>query len=297
MKTNKSKLTAILIIIVCALIAVNALTYITGKKNNITDLDSLNVPENLVITNLSVGKADCAVLKYNGYVGMIDCGTYDAFETIDSFLQSEGISKIDFLILTHYDQDHIGSAVNILNSYEVSNIYLADYVSQKEYYSSLMDAVNNRKNVFFLNENTSFNYDDLYIDIYPASAPDSLLEDNKNMDNNMSLVSMITFGTKKFLFTGDIEKDRIDQILDDNINLNADYIKMPHHGGYEKNIEDLLNIVNPSIAVISTSDERPADEKLTLLLSAMGIETYDTTYGSIVTICDKNTIKTAQKSD
>ena len=113
----------------------------------------------------------------------------------------------------------------------------------------------------------------------------------------MSLVSMLTFGTKKFLFTGDIEKDRIDQILEDDINLNADYIKMPHHGGYEKNSEDLLNIVNPSIAVISTSDERPADEKLTWLLSDMGIETYDTTYGSIITICDKNTIKTAQKSD
>ena len=118
-----------------------------------------------------------------------------------------------------------------------------------------------------------------------------------NMDNNMSLVSMITFGTKKFLFTGDIEKDRIEQVINDDYSLTADWIKMPHHGGYTKNTADLLAIVDPAYAVISTSNERPAEEKLMDLLSSLDIETYDTTYGTIVTYCDKNSIKITQKSN
>ncbi|MBO6242449.1 MAG: MBL fold metallo-hydrolase [Butyrivibrio sp.] len=298
MNNNKKKTNYLLpftLLLLFALIA--ALYFSKGFNSSENEITSTSKNDSFVITNLNVGKADCAVLEYKNYVGLIDAGTYEAFETIDKFLKDNSISKIDFMILTHYDQDHIGSAVNILNSYEVSSIYLPDYVSQKEYYAGLMEAVENKDNVFFIDNNMSFGYEDLYIDLYPASDPDSLLEDSKNMDNNMSLVSMITFGGKKFLFTGDIEKDRIKQLLDEQLDLSADYIKMPHHGGYEKNSEQLLSAVSPEIAVISTSGERPADEKLTALLSSMNIETYDTTYGNIVIYCNEDSIKAEQKSN
>lgn len=298
MKKNKSRSSLLLILIICLLILLIGLTQFIAHGNSSTsDIPSEIGGGNLTITNLNVGKADCAVLQVDDIVGMIDTGTYDAYSTIDSFLKDNSITEIDFLILTHYDQDHIGSAVKILSSVDVKNIYLADYVSQKEYYADLMDSIKTRENVYFVNENISFDYNDLSIDIYPASSPEVLLSDSKNMDNNMSLVSMITFGTKKFLFTGDIEKDRIEQVINDDYSLTADWIKMPHHGGYTKNTADLLAIVDPAYAVISTSNERPAEENLMDLLSSLDIETYDTTYGTIVTYCDKNSIKITQKSN
>ncbi|SEF42237.1 Metal-dependent hydrolase, beta-lactamase superfamily II [Butyrivibrio sp. Su6] len=298
MKKNKSKSGLLLILIICLLILLIGLTQFIAHGNSSTsDIPSEIAGGSLTITNLNVGKADCAVLQADDIVGMIDTGTYDAYTTIDNFLKDNSITEIDFLILTHYDQDHIGSAEKILSSVDVKNIYLADYVSQKEYYAGLMDSIKTRENVYFVNENISFNYNDLIIDIYPASSPEVLLSDSKNMDNNMSLVSMITFGTKKFLFTGDIEKDRIEQVINDDYSLTADWIKMPHHGGYTKNTSDLLSLVDPSFAIISTSNERPADDKLMDLLSSLGIETYDTTYGTIVTYCDKNSIKITQKSN
>lgn len=298
MKKNKSKSGLLLILIICLLILLIGLTQFIAHGNSSTsDIPSEIAGGSLTITNLNVGKADCAVLQTDDIVGMIDTGTYDSYSTIDSFLKDNSITEIDFLILTHYDQDHIGSAVKILSSIDVKNIYLADYVSQKEYYAGLMDSIKTRENVYFVNENISFNYNDLIIDIYPASSPEVLLSDSNNMDNNMSLVSMITFGTKKFLFTGDIEKDRIEQVINDDYSLTADWIKMPHHGGYTKNTADLLAIVDPAYAVISTSNERPAEEKLMDLLSSLDIETYDTTYGTIVTYCDKNSIKITQKSN
>ena len=298
MKKNKSRSGLLLILIICLLILlIGLIQFIAHGNSSTSDIPSEIAGGSLTITNLNVGKADCAVLQAGDIVGMIDTGTYDAYSTIDSFLKDNSITEIDFLILTHYDQDHIGSAVKILSSVDVKNIYLADYVSQKEYYAGLMDSIKTRENVYFVNENISFDYNNLSIDIYPASSPEVLLSDSQNMDNNMSLVSMITFGTKKFLFTGDIEKDRIEQVINDGYSLTADWIKMPHHGGYTKNTADLLTIVDPAYAVISTSSERPAEEKLTDLLSSLGIETYNTTYGTIVTYCDKNSIQITQKSN
>ncbi|SFP45084.1 Metal-dependent hydrolase, beta-lactamase superfamily II [Butyrivibrio proteoclasticus] len=298
MNKHKSKPGLLLILIICLLIIIIGITqYVTHNNSSAIDESHVFSEGGLTIANLNVGKADCAVLQVDDIVGMIDTGTYDAYSTIDSFLKDNSITEIDFLILTHYDQDHIGSAVKIISSYDVKNIYLADYVSQKEYYTGLMDCIKARENIYFVNENIAFNYNDISIDIYPASSPDELLSNSNNADNNMSLVCMITFGAKNFLFTGDIEKDRIEQVINDGYSLSADWIKMPHHGGYTKNTSDLLAIVDPDFAIISTSNERPAEEKLLDLLSSLSIKTYDTTYGTIITYCDKNSIEITQKSN
>ncbi len=244
----------------------------------------------LVITNLNIGKADCAVLQCNEIVGIIDTGTYESYNTLTGFLQKNSISEIDFLILTHYDQDHIGGAINLLEDYRCDSIYLADYVSDKKYYSALMDLVSNLANVNFVSKEQTISYGPLSLIILPADEPVSLLENENNRDNNMSLVTMISFVNKQFLFTGDIEKDRIAQMLSFNDNLEADWIKMPHHGEYQKKVAQLLEAVMPEYAVISTSNEKPVEEKLIDLLKEDNIKIYDTTESDVITICDGNNI-------
>ncbi len=241
----------------------------------------------LVVTNLDVGKADCAVLQYQDTTGIIDTGTEEKYNTIDSFLSDNAIDSIDYMILTHYDQDHIGSAVKLLQKYPVDTIYIPDYESEKRYYPGLMEELEHHDNVITVGTDpVDFQYDNLNVRLLPAEDPDPLLADQSNRDNNMSLVSMVDFGENKLLFTGDIEADRITQIVNSGDDLDADWIKLPHHGSYEKEIQALLEMVTPEDSVISTSSKEKPDKKLLKKLDEYGIHSYDTMDGNVVTICD-----------
>ncbi|MCR5024912.1 MAG: MBL fold metallo-hydrolase [Lachnospiraceae bacterium] len=250
----------------------------------------------LTVTNLKVGKADSAVLLYKDHAGIIDVGTEEAYPVIDSFLKNSHVEKIDYMILTHYDQDHIGSAVSLIDDYDIEKIYLPDYVSEKRHYQELMDRVKTLENVTFVNTTVSEHLDGLTLDIIPASDPEKLTEDTNDYDNNMSLLCMVSLGSKKLFFTGDIEKDRIAGILDSSLNIRADWIKLPHHGSHEKKMKKFLKKVSPRYSVISTSSEEPPDEELLTLLTDLKIENYDTINDNVVTECDGRSIKVTGSS-
>ena len=91
-----------------------------------------------VIASLNVGKADCSILAYQGSFGLIDTGTREAYDLIDKVLSLNHQQTIDYLIISHYDKDHVGSAVKLLQNYNVKEIYLPAYVSSKSGYSQLM---------------------------------------------------------------------------------------------------------------------------------------------------------------
>lgn len=240
----------------------------------------------LVITNLSVGKADCAVLKYKDVTGIIDLGTEDSFAIISRFLGNPENTDIDFLILTHYDEDHVGCALRFLSEYDVKDIYLPDYVSTKESYLPLTAALESKDNVYFVSEEKKVKYLDLYLRLMPPSDPEPILEDEKNRDNNMSLMCMAGIGLKKFFFTGDIENDRMEQLISGSEDIRADWIKLPHHGDYKKKTDKFLNNVSPTYAVISTSADTPPEDKLIEYLQEDGIKTCITAFGSVTTRSD-----------
>ena len=241
----------------------------------------------LVITNLDVGKADCAVIQYKETAGIIDTATEDAYGIIDAFLKEKKISSFEYMILTHYDRDHIGSAVKILDKYEVKKVFIPDYVSEKKYYKGLMEKLEGREGVITVSgTEETFDLQGISIRVIPAADPEALKEYENNYDNNMSLLTMRDYDGKRFLFTGDIEKQRISQIIESGEDIKADWIKMPHHGSYEKRINKFLKQVSPLYSVISTSEDHPPDEKLLEVIEKNNIENFDTMNGNIVTVCD-----------
>ena len=250
----------------------------------------------LTVTNLKVGKADCAVLIYNDHSGLIDTGTRESYPVIDSFLKKNNVEKIDYMILTHYDKDHIGSAVPLIDAYDIEKIYLPDYTSEKQHYPELMNRVKDMDNTEFVSSPYTEETDSLSIEIIPADPQQDISEDDKDYDNNMSLLCMVSLGNKKLLFTGDIEKDRIAGILDSSLNIDADWIKLPHHGSYEKKMKKFLKKVSPEFSVISTSDEKMPDEELISLLNDLHIKNYDTINENVVTECDGTTLKVTGSS-
>ncbi len=101
---------------------------------------------------------------------------------------------------------------------------------------------------------------------------------------------MLTYGDNRLLFAGDIEKDRIRQMLDTGEDLDADWIKWPHHGKYQKIDSEFLDQVTPEYVVISTSVEKAPSEKLDELLSSEQIESFCTIDGNMETVSDGHTL-------
>lgn len=142
----------------------------------------------------------------------------------------------------------------------------------------------------YVSEDELITVNDLTIRVIPPKEPEVLQADPDQMDNNMSLMCMVTLKDRRFLFTGDIEESRIKQILDWNENVRADWLKVPYHGAYLSNSLEFLTAVSPRYAVISTGNERPADARLLVDLAAMNVQTYTTTGGSIITVSDGDSI-------
>lgn len=296
---NKNRRNLLIIIIVGLIAILGMFTYLQrssgfGPNSEMAGESAAVTDNSLVITNLDVGKADSALIQCEGTVGVIDVGTEEAFNTIDAFLKEKGITKIDYLILTHFDQDHIGSAMKIIDNYEIGALYIPDYVSSKRYYEGLMAAAGTLENVNVINSMTVFNLGNLRIEIVPADNPDVLIADADNVDNNMSLLTKLIYGSKTFLFTGDVEKDRITQMLESNYALNADWIKLPHHDDFTKKVEQLLEVVSPEYAVSSTGVEQPVEEDMITYMADNGIEHYITYNGNVVTVCDGESITCSQ---
>ncbi len=250
--------------------------------------------ESLTITNLNVGKADSAVIACSGQIGVIDTGTEDSYDRIDSFLKEIDASGISFLLLTHYDKDHIGSAVKLLENYQIDTVYLPDYVSEKALYPPLMEYLSKKDYAVSVNSITKIKLGDSDIDIIPAEDPDSLLENENNRDNDMSLVCMLSYKGYRFLFTGDIENDRMKQMLKSSYDLSCDWIKIPHHGVYDKKLGDLLDRSAPSYAVISTSEEKAPEEKMIRLLDERSIKYCCTMNGDVTTRCNGMSVSCSQ---
>lgn len=236
-----------------------------------------------VITALKVGKADCIVVQTPSSVTMIDTGTEKSVKTIEQFLNEQGITRIDRLIISHYDKDHVGGADRILLDYDVKEVYATSYIAKEsddinEYLRALAQKGLTPTEV---RKNTRLTLDGVTWECFPPQQENY----KKDVSNNSSLVVRMTCGKVSALFTGDAMKARIDELLSTG-GLQSDIIKMPHHGGYTKNLDDLLTLVNPQYAILTDSASDPADNDTTALLKQMGIKTYSTRQGNVTFVTD-----------
>ena len=241
---------------------------------------------NLTITALSVGKADAMIIQESDQVLLLDTGELDDGEKVVRELEDRGVDQIDQLLITHFDKDHVGGAVYVMEHMEVVSVVLPDYEGDREEYQQFLAGLEDHPDVRRLTEPLEETLGNMQISIYPAEDAEEIQNTEEEYDNDMSLVTSISYGNKRFLFTGDIEKTRIRQMLAADVDWRHDWIKMPHHGRYQKALDDLLEAVRPSKAVICSSTKNPAEEKTLELLEKWQIQVWDTAEQAVVTVCD-----------
>lgn len=257
---------------------------LTGCSGKITN-NPLEEHSLLKITALNVGKADSILIWQDENTILIDTGEKEDGGKILEELSERKIDSLDYLIITHYDKDHVGSAAEILQNIPVGTVLCPDYEGTREEYFAFLQEAQNQKNLSYVTEITELDLGEMHMIIYPAENPKQYVETDQEYDNDLSLVCSLNFEEKYFLFTGDIEKKRTNQILEEGLITECDWIKIPHHGNYRKSLKNLLEDIHPQYAVISTSIEEPPEEKMIKLLEDLSIE-YKITYEDVVTVCD-----------
>ena len=245
----------------------------------------------LKMTILDTGKSDCIVIEAGERVVVNDTADADDGGAICAFLDERQIKRIDYLILSHFDKDHIGSAARLLTGYEVGQVLMPDYEEDSEPYLLLMEALVETDTAYArLRKAVSFSLEgvDFYVD-----APEQPAYDN---DNNYSLITTVTNVNNRFLLMGDAKKKRTEEFLDFPMAKERyDLIKMPHHGDYNKKLEELFETARPRYAVLTADPQRmQVEEETVALLEEWGCEAYYTDEGMVTVTSDGQRVQIRQ---
>lgn len=245
---------------------------------------------NIEIVFFKVGKADSMLLTIGEDSVLIDTGEDDDGEEITEYLDKQGIESLDYLILTHFDKDHIGGADTVLNEVSVGEVITPDYETASTDYEEYLEALEkNNLTATSLTEALIFTIDSVEFAIYPPE------ESSYDSDNDYSLVVSVQHGENSFLFTGDAEEIRLEELqAQSDFNLAHTFLKVPYHGRYIANSTAFFTSVDPDYAVITSSEKNPEDEEVVEALEALGTEVYFTRNGNIYLNSDGETITITQ---
>ena len=252
----------------------------------IISLCMIFIPRDLQINFVDVGQGDSTfIITPKNKTILIDgggsnTGSFDVGEnTLLPYILDKGYNKIDLMIISHFDSDHVGGLLTILEEIKVEKVLIAKQEEQSENYKRFLNIVKEKNiPVIIGKEGEKINIEkDLYLDIlFPESE-----QIEENMINNNSLVFNMHYNNFSMLFTGDIEEIAEKRIIEitNKSRLKADIIKIPHHGSKTSSTRELLERVLPKIALIGVGKDNlfghPSSETIDKL-NELKIKTYRT---------------------
>lgn len=253
-----------------------------------------NKNDELVVHYLDVGQGDSTFIELpNDEVMLIDAGENEYSDEIIDYISDLGYKKIDYVIGTHPHSDHIGGMENIIKSYDIGKIYLPKVSSNTKTYLNLLQSIKDKglkidtgkSGVNIINE------ENLKVDIL---AP---VKEKYDDLNNYSIVVKLVYNKNSFIFMGDAEKLSENEIIDsykDDKYLNADVIKVGHHGSGTSSGKKFLELVKPKYAIVSVGkDNKYGHPHMNILedYKKLGTNIYRTDeMGTIIIKSDGNNI-------
>ena len=239
-----------------------------GLKNLLFKTGVKICDNELVVHFVDVGQGDASVIIFpNGQTMIIDAGPKTSQNLLIEYIRDnvKHISNnviIDYLILTHPDTDHSGGMCAIFEQFDVKHFYRPNIASKSEdtnqfvagsginEYDEVINVSQDEDGLqtYIINQNYNFDIGDVKVEIFSPLRVYST-------SNSMSPVVKISYLGKSFLFAGDIQMDaESDMLVTYSTKLNADVLKVSHHGSDTSNSEQFIAQVSPEYAVISAGN-------------------------------------------
>ncbi len=213
-----------------------------GIKSKDSDADYVRV--------IDVGQGDSILLYSNGMSAMIDFGdNVDDGADLMGSLRSYGIKRLDCMIITHYDSDHIGGADTVLEKMDVDNVILPKRFEEDSKALDEVDKALSKSDAAVYEAITGTN---IYIGDFTLTIIAHYTDEADT--NERSVIVMAEIEGKKFLFTGDANSTVEKRMMEDGINLDCDVYKAAHHGSKYSNHLNFLQFITPDYVAISCGE-------------------------------------------
>ena len=219
-------------------------------------------PKNLEIHFLDVGQGDsCFIITPNHKTILIDGGgstssTFDVGkDTLIPYLLDKGYTQLDYVFISHFDQDHVGGILSLLEELKVGQIFISKQGKTSDNYETFLEIVAQKNlKVREVKMGDKITIGDVTFHIlWPT---ENQIEEN--MLNNNAMVMKLQYKSFSMLFTGDIEEvaeKKILSVYSDNLDsLKATVLKVAHHGSKSSSTEKFLKAVNSKVAIIGVGE-------------------------------------------
>lgn len=195
---------------------------------------------------INVDQGDSILIESEGEYMLIDAGENNQGEIVVNYLNSLGITTLDYIIGTHPHSDHIGGMDDVLDAFTIEKAILPNTTYNTKTYQSVLDGIaeQNTETIWAEVGATYTLGDASFMIIAPA-------KDDYTDPNDWSVGIKLVCGESSFVMCGDAEAGAEKDILATGIDLEADVLKCGHHGSSTSTSEAFLKAVNPTYAVIS----------------------------------------------
>lgn len=212
---------------------------------------------------LDVGHGDCAIVQCDGATMVIDGGNSSQSQLVFAYLKDLGVERVDAVIATHPDNDHIGGLPAVFHAAEVGVLYTPVLTHDSSRFVKLVEAAEEKAvPVMTLQAGDSFLLGGARVEVISPADISSADE------NDWSFVLRVTYGERAFLFCADAGSRIERALVEAGAALDADVLKVSHHGSDSGTLMQFVLAVSPEYAVISgnTRYDNPDDETILKLL-------------------------------
>lgn len=257
-----------------------------SQANNVSATGS----GNLEVHFIDVGQGSSTLIESNGHYMLIDGGDSKYASRVVSYLDDEDARKLDYVIATHYDADHLNGVVGALEAYDADVVIAPDYKAESKIYQSFTRVMKEKGiKITYPETGKKYKIGDAEFTIL---APNDTHYDDAN---DYSVAIKLVNGNNTFILTGDAEIESEYEMLETGIDLSCDVYLAGHHGSRYSSSEAFLQAMQPESVVISAGKNNkyghPSDEAMARI-NAMGCDVYRTDQlGDIIATSDGKNIK------
>lgn len=247
--------------------------------------------DGLTVHFIDVGQADCVLLECGGEYLLIDGGNREDGQLIVSYLEQQGVESLAAVVCTHAHEDHVGGLPSVLAVYPTKAVYAPTRTYASKIFDSFLYYTDQQRlTVTIPSPGDTLSLGEAVLTVLgPVKTyPDP---------NNTSIVLKVEYGGTAFLFTGDMETEAENDMLDyweGHMDFGCDVLKVGHHGSNTSTGYRFLNEVNPTYGVISVGEGNdyghPHEEPLSRLQQAGVVIMRTDKLGHIIAASDGETI-------